>query len=1319
MKAILVPLCLLLSGPLMANPVLKTVAGGPTQFNPRYYGYADGVTATMAQFDYPCGLALDPSGTSLFIADCTNNALRVISSLDNISASFTSTFAGLTNGIDRPVAVAVDGATNVYVLNRGSGTNGTLLQFNGSYYSAYGVAFLVATNASGLVNPTALALDALTNLYVTLNSNTVLRITPAGLSSIVGVISNPGVALHGITVLDNGLLALTDAGNNGIWMLNPATGAASQFTGFHGPGDVIGPPGIAAFNYPEMIAQAAGNLLIVADRGNHKVKTVDSLGQVTRLYGVSSNYWVQGSASAGIYPGWEDGTVCSVDELGCPEAREPLGVAVASDGSVYTTEVYYHLVRHTTATGFTGPVRGSLPLFNGLTGIAFDASFTRMFIADTANNAVEVLDLNLNQTTNFLQAAQGLAQPVDVIVDALENLYVLNRGSGGNGSILQFDPFGNLLATNAAGLASPSAFALDSSGNFYVACQGGTIQRFGSGQAKTVATVTATNGAGVQLQVQLQGIALFDDGAIAVSDAANHVLWQVDPVTGAPSLLTGALGVPGSTLGGPAFARLNQPQRLARALGDLLVVADGGNNRLVVADRSGSVTNVLVSTNSLVWYGRASDPHGPGDPLFVPMLSPVGVALDNNGGVFDSEPASDALRELLATGLAIPSPGGVTGTGTNAVVLAPVIDPASDSGYYPMGRSIAISSTSSNVFYTTDGTEPTTNSAQVAMSAMTGVIHWFNPSNDVTALQVKAFVGTNSSVTVSGQPSATNTIGIPSRSPGGFIPAGIGSTIVLPMVVNLQPGVQVESYQFRVEISPNDAASPPITNGFQTLPVSGNDFVPLVTAAQGNVTLNLPGQPYFTGPTSGLAISTANNGGVLFQRFAVVTMLAVKIPSSAISGNSYSLSVTNPSATSDGLSAAVNLTPFPPVTILVTNIPYTVGNSASPAGAWYNAGEFGDTNLDNADVNNAFCAALGLHVPYTFSDVFNAMDAYPPDADGFVGGDGQIRFLDWQTILRRSLRLDTNDWDRAWSLGGVLTNFTVSLLPGSLLRVPQPQPKVIAPWYRQALVGAVSLGQAVPGALVTVPVYVEMTDGATLSGLQFRALVTPCNGAPPPAQAPQFIADAGLPAPSLQQGFQPNEMAFGWSLGSFNFLPLSSNFLGLVAFTIPPAALPGQVYSLSFTNADGAPDIQTQYDLETRSASVTVGAPATLASICSDDWKLHFFGSLTDPRAADTADPDGDGMPNWMEFLAGTSPIDFNSKLQFSSAEKSVVNGQAQTVVNWLTAPGRAYQVLWSAQPSGGAWSVLATVSGNGAVAACADTNAPAGSRYYRLRVLP
>ena len=86
-----------------------------------------------------------------------------------------------------------------------------------------------------------MALDGLTNLYVTCNSNTVSESPRLVVSSTVGVITNAGVNLRGITVMDNGQLALTDAGNNGIWLMNLANGVATQFTGFHGAGDITGP----------------------------------------------------------------------------------------------------------------------------------------------------------------------------------------------------------------------------------------------------------------------------------------------------------------------------------------------------------------------------------------------------------------------------------------------------------------------------------------------------------------------------------------------------------------------------------------------------------------------------------------------------------------------------------------------------------------------------------------------------------------------------------------------------------------------------------------------------------------------------------------------------------------------------------------------------------------------------------------------------------------------------------------------------------------------------------------------------------------------
>jgi hypothetical protein len=409
---------------------------------------------------------------------------------------------------------------------------------------------------------------------------------------------------------------------------------------------------------------------------------------------------------------------------------------------------------------------------------------------------------------------------------------------------------------------------------------------------------------------------------------------------------------------------------------------------------------------------------------------------------------------------------------------------------------------------------------------------------------------------------------------------------------------------------------------------------------------------------------------------------------------------------------------MPPVTVLVTNVPYLVGDSASAAGGvWYNAGDFGDGKLDNADANNAFYASLGIRVPYAFSDLFNAMDAWP--VDPLSTGDGFIRYNDWQVILQRSLGLNTNNWLREWSAGGYLIDFSTNLPPQALVKVPEGKTTPAWPWYRQALVGGMSVGNVVPGQAVSVPVYVKLQNGSTLGGLQFLAQVTPQNGAPALAQAPQFSLAAGVAASTFQVASPPGQTGHGWALGSFNFLSDSSNFLGWVTFTVPATAQAGQVYTLSFGGADGSPDLNSEYDFETRSAYVAVSAPAPQPSICSDEWKVCFFGSLTNPSAADSADPDGDGVPNWMEYLAGTDPTDAKSKLHFSSAAKQVVSGRPQVTLQWLTAPGKAYQVQWATRPGGGAWSALTTVSGNGAVASCADTNTTAAARFYRLQVLP
>src|ERR1017187_9851905 len=153
---------LLSHGNLQAQATVTTLGGGSV--TAPYSGYVDGNTLTAAKFNMPSGMALDPSGTVLFLADYANNAIRMIAQSGTTGSSVTSTFANATNnggvaGINHPLAVAVDAATNVYVLNQGG-----VLHLGGVAMNS-GLVTVYPALASGLANATAMAMDGFGNLY--------------------------------------------------------------------------------------------------------------------------------------------------------------------------------------------------------------------------------------------------------------------------------------------------------------------------------------------------------------------------------------------------------------------------------------------------------------------------------------------------------------------------------------------------------------------------------------------------------------------------------------------------------------------------------------------------------------------------------------------------------------------------------------------------------------------------------------------------------------------------------------------------------------------------------------------------------------------------------------------------------------------------------------------------------------------------------------------------------------------------------------------------------------------------------------------------
>lgn len=135
---------------------------------------------------------------------------------------------------------------------------------------------------------------------------------------------------------------------------------------------------------------------------------------------------------------------------------------------------------------------------------------------------------------------------------------------------------------------------------------------------------------------------------------------------------------------------------------------------------------------------------------------------------------------------------------------------------------------------------------------------------------------------------------------------------------------------------------------------------------------------------------------------------------------------------------------------------------------------------------------------------------------------------------------------------------------------------------------------------------------------------------------------------------------------------------------------------------------------------VTGGRLNLLRSVDSDGdglpdwWELDHFGGIgTNPNA----DPDGDGMSSYAEFIAGTDPNSPTSSLRTVNA----VPATGGFRVTWSSVPGHTYAVQYT-QDLKTPWLTLqpSVPASAGATTSWLDTTATGLTRrFYRILVLP
>jgi sugar lactone lactonase YvrE len=250
-------------------------------------------------FETPGGLALDSAG-NLYCAEYGANQIVKITPSGTLSVVAGTGSPGnptpgpaLDSRLDEPAGVAVDHSGNLYIADDTNQRvekvtpSGTLSVFAGT--GGYATAVPGPATSSPLDDPSDVAVNAAGDVYVSMESSVIAKITPSGTLSIVagsghygGATPGPATSSKlewpfGLSFDGAGDLYFSDYDLSQIFKLTPSgTLSVVAGTGSYGAA-TEGPPTASELGGPEGVAvDSAGNVYI-ADTFNNRVEGITGL----------------------------------------------------------------------------------------------------------------------------------------------------------------------------------------------------------------------------------------------------------------------------------------------------------------------------------------------------------------------------------------------------------------------------------------------------------------------------------------------------------------------------------------------------------------------------------------------------------------------------------------------------------------------------------------------------------------------------------------------------------------------------------------------------------------------------------------------------------------------------------------------------------------------------------------------------------------------------------------------------------------------------------------------------------------------------------
>jgi len=421
------------------------------------------------QFNFPGGIAID-SADNVYVADRDNNRIQKFTSDGHYLTQWSAGSGGLA--LSFPHGLAVDSLDNLYVADWG---NGRIQKYTsgGQALNSWGD----QPGVRKLRGPWGIAIDtgAGNMVYVVDNAaHQVYRYDSSGtpLGPPIGKPARdegPITTPVGVAVGSDGTVYATEWESNSVRVFGPNNTSVTWNRDGNPEWD---------FNRPTGIAVDADNHVYVADTRNGRVLVFDSAGALLRTIGG---------------PGIDPGTFVL-----------PIGVAVDASKNVYVVDYGLvvsgipvgHRVQKIAPNG-TATVWGSYGTGNGQfrnpVGIALDSDGS-FYVTDYGNDRIQKFNASGQYITQWTSPGPGpgeIAGPAGIAVDADHNVYVAEGGdlfekaTHTNFHVQKFDSSGTLLTSigspgGADGqFVNPLGVTLDGNGVMYVAdSRNNRVERF-------------------------------------------------------------------------------------------------------------------------------------------------------------------------------------------------------------------------------------------------------------------------------------------------------------------------------------------------------------------------------------------------------------------------------------------------------------------------------------------------------------------------------------------------------------------------------------------------------------------------------------------------------------------------------------------------------------------------------------------------------------------------------------------------------------------------------------------------------------------------